>query len=402
MIYDYIIAGGGAAGFFSAINLLENNGNLKVLILEKSAKFLDKVRISGGGRCNVTHACWEPKELVKYYPRGQKELLGPFSRFMTGDMVGWLEDHGVETKIENDGRIFPSSNTSQTIIDCFLGQAQKFNIETRLSVGVKDFTKVGETFQVLTTTELTLQTKHIVMATGGTKTVWELLKSKGIEIKSPIPSLFTFKIEDELIADLPGLVAENARLKIRGFQMETVGPVLVTHWGLSGPGVLKLSSWAARYLHAQDYKIDVHINWLDESEEAITEQIKLRRATHGANKISHDNFLSIPKRLWKNICKLIKVSEKNWADLSKDEMKRIIQTLHNTTLIINGKTTNKDEFVTSGGVDLREVNFKTMESKKIPNLFFAGEVLNIDALTGGFNFQAAWTEAWIVAQNELK
>jgi len=400
MVYDYVIAGGGAAGFFSAINLLENNANLNVLIIEKSQKFLDKVRISGGGRCNVTHACWEPKELVKFYPRGAKELLGPFHRFMTGDMVAWLEEHGVETKIENDGRIFPASNKSQTIIDCFLGQAQKLGIDTRISTALKDFEYTANRFEIQTNSNQTILSKKLVITTGGTKSIWDLLASKDIQITTPVPSLFTFKINDPLISDLPGLVAENARLKIQGFPMETIGPILVTHWGLSGPGVLKLSSWAARYLHGHDYKIEVMINWLDDSEENISEHIKLRKATHGSHKISHDNFLSIPKRLWKNICSNANVSDINWGDLSKREMKKIISILHHTTFEIAGKTTNKDEFVTSGGVELTEINFKTMESKKIPNLFLAGEVLNIDALTGGFNFQAAWTEGWIIAQNE--
>ncbi|MDA9773863.1 NAD(P)/FAD-dependent oxidoreductase [Saprospiraceae bacterium] len=400
--YDIVISGGGAAGFFSAINIAENNPSLKILILEKSAKFLDKVRISGGGRCNVTHACWEPKELIKFYPRGQKELIGPFHRFMCGDMLAWLDEKGVETKIEDDGRVFPKSNTSTTIIECFVGQVEKLGIETRLSEGMKDFSKNNDKFNIITTNDIEIQSKSLIIATGGTKTIWNLINSKGIEIVEPVPSLFTFKINHPLIKDLPGLSLPKAGVRVAGFPMETTGPVLITHWGLSGPGILKLSSWAARFLYQQNYKFEVFINWINKSENETNELLQERRKNKGGRNVYEDNFLGIPKRLWRNMINQLKIKEKNWADLSKNSLTELHQLLCNCSFQANGKTTNKDEFVTSGGILLKEVNFKTMESKKIPHLYFAGEVLDIDALTGGFNFQAAWTTSWIIGQNSFE
>lgn len=399
--YDIVISGGGAAGFFCAINAAEKNPELKILILEKSSKFLDKVRISGGGRCNVTHACWEPKELIKFYPRGNKELIGPFHRFMCGDMLAWLDEKGIETKIENDGRVFPASNSSQTIIDCFMGQAQKLGISHTLSEGLKDFERKANGFVIFTTKNRVINATNLVIATGGTKSIWNLLESKGVDMILPVPSLFTFNIKDTIIQDLPGLSVENAKVKIKGFRMETIGPVLITHWGLSGPGILKLSSWAARYLFEHNYEYTVHINWLNKSSDEVLELLSKRKKEKGNQNIYLDNSIDIPKRLWRNMIDYLKIKSKNWADLNKKELSDLHQLLFNSTFKANGKSTNKDEFVTSGGVSLKEVDFKNMELKKIPNLFLAGEVLNIDALTGGFNFQAAWTTAWIISENNF-
>ena len=398
--YDFIIIGGGAAGFFTAINIAEINPEKHILILEKSGKFLDKVRISGGGRCNVTHACWEPKELVRYYPRGSKELLGPFHRFMSGDMLSWLDDHGVETKIESDGRIFPASNTSQTILDCFLGQAQNLGVKMKLSEGMKDFTQnVDHTFTVSTTKDQNYLCDKLVIATGGSKSIWKLLQAKNVRINPPVPSLFTFNIDNPIIKDLPGVSVEYAEVEINGFKMKTTGPIMITHWGLSGPGILKLSAWAARWLNQKDYEFTIRVAW---KQIKIAEAMRLilrQKKKHGANKTVTDNIFYLPKRLWKNITLHLKINTKNWADLSKVEIQKLIDTVRSCAFKVSGKSTNKDEFVTSGGIVLNQVNFKTMESKNIRNLFFAGEILDIDALTGGFNFQSAWTTGWIISQN---
>lgn len=398
--YDFIIVGGGAAGFFAAINLAEKQVGKKILILEKSGKFLDKVRISGGGRCNITHACWEPKELVGYYPRGSKELLGPFHRFMSGDMLGWLDDHGVETKIESDGRVFPASNSSQTILDCFMGQAQKLGVELKLSEGMKDFAQEkDQSFRVRTAKDKTYTCQKLIITTGGSKAIWSLLDSKGIEINPPIPSLFTFNIQNPIIKDLPGVSVEYAEVSIEGFSMRTTGPVLITHWGLSGPGILKLSAWAARWLNHKNYEFKINVAWKQISENEAMRLVLRQKKKHGSSLTTSDNIFNLPKRLWKNITIHLSINLKNWADLSKEDMKNLVDSIRVCSFLVSGKSTNKDEFVTSGGIVLNQINFKTMECKKIPNLYFAGEVLDIDALTGGFNFQSAWTTAWIISEN---
>lgn len=398
-LYDFIITGGGAAGFFCAINIAEKNPNASILILEKSKNFLDKVRISGGGRCNVTHACWEPKELVKYYPRGSKELLGPFHRFMCGDMLQWLDDHGVETNIEDDGRIFPATNMSSTIIDCFMGQAQKFNIDFSDSEGLIDFEIIDNDIHVKTNNQNTIQCKYLILAPGGSKAMWNILSQKGYQINPPVPSLFTFNIKHPLLEDLPGVSVPIAEVSIDGFKMKTKGPVLITHWGLSGPGILKLSSWAARFLADKEYEYTVKINWIDENYEKCFNSINKLKSKYGAEKILQKNIYKLPKRLWSRIINYLAIADKNIADLSKKEISKLATHLTQCPFNAKGKSTNKDEFVTSGGVNLKQINFKTMESKIHNNVYFAGEVLDIDALTGGFNFQAAWTTGWIISEN---
>ncbi len=396
--YDIIISGGGAAGFFSAINIAEKHPGTNILILEKSTKCLDKVRISGGGRCNVTHACWEPKELIKFYPRGSKELLGPFHKFMCGDMLAWLDAQGIETNIEEDGRIFPSSNSSQTIIDCFMGQAQKHKITICLSEGMKDFERRDGQFKIQTSQNRTLISDQLIIATGGTKSIWKLLEAKGLKIIPPVPSLFTFNIKHPLLEGLPGVSIPSGRVRIEGFKMETTGPILITHWGLSGPGILKLSSWAARFLNERQYDYSVFINWVDLPKGRVSEILSTRKKEKGNQNILLDRTFSIPKRLWKKMILHLGLEHKNWADITKKEMDRLETLLCHCRFEAKGKSTNKDEFVTSGGIELKEINFKNMQSKTIDQLYFAGEVLNIDALTGGFNFQAAWTTAWIISE----
>jgi len=397
MKYDLIVIGGGAAGFFSAIQTAERNPNAEILILEKSQKTLSKVKISGGGRCNVTHSCFDPKEMTSYYPRGYKELRGPFHRFLCGDMMGWLEDNGVETKIEDDGRVFPISNSSQTIINCFEENCQKHNIEIKLGNGVTSL-QFENDFWCVKTKEINYQAASIILATGSTPSVWKMLGKMGHNIIPPVPSLFTFNIHHPLIKPLPGISVPTANVKILGTKYEDNGPLLITHWGLSGPAILKLSAWAARELHEKDYKFEIEINWLNESEEGIRENLTAIRKESGSRLLRNFQLVYFPKRLWQGMLEQLKLTEKNYASLTKNEIEALIGLLIKCKFSVIGKSTFKDEFVTCGGIDTKEVNFKTMESKLHPKLFFAGEVLNIDAVTGGFNFQAAWTTSFIAAE----
>jgi predicted Rossmann fold flavoprotein len=401
--YDIIIIGGGAAGFFTAINTAEMRPSLKIAILERGKEVLTKVKISGGGRCNVTHAEFIPKELSKNYPRGEKELLGPFHSFMTGDTLGWFEERGVAIKMEEDGRMFPTTDSSQTIIDCFTSEISKLDIDLLKSHPVKTIKKITTGWQIDTGKE-TLTAQAIVIATGSNPKIWKLLESLGHKIVPPVPSLFTFNIKDQRITDLPG-VATEASIKVVGKKrkviLESEGPLLITHWGMSGPAILKLSAWGARLLEGLDYKFEIIVNWLlYETEEDVVEQL-LRFKTKNAKQTLHKYAqFELPKRLWQTLLFASGISETEiWADISKKKLQNLANQLVASIFQVDGKSTFKEEFVTAGGVDLKEVNFKTFESKKQPNLYFAGEVLNIDAITGGFNFQNAWTGGYIVAKS---
>ena len=411
--YNILIIGGGAAGFFAAIRCAEQNPNLKIGILEQSQRVLEKVKISGGGRCNVTHACFEPKELTTFYPRGNKALLGPFHQFMCGDMLAWLEENNVETKIEADGRIFPTSNKSQTIIDCFTNAVEHFNIELSTQTKVKQFylkstestnptDKTARKHWEITTSQGNITAQKLIIATGSSRKIWEHLATLGHTIESAVPSLFTFNIKDPLLKDLPGVVAQNGMVQINDSKLKESGPILITHWGLSGPGILKLSAWGARLLNQRAYKFDITINWSGRNLEEIKTELKETKQNQSRKKIGTTPLFDLPKRLWLRMTDLCKISGKNWADLSKKSLEELAQIIGNCKLTVDGKSTNKEEFVTCGGINLDEVNFKTMESKKLPNLYFAGEVLDIDGVTGGFNFQAARTTAWIAAQDAVK
>ncbi|HEX9979594.1 MAG TPA: NAD(P)/FAD-dependent oxidoreductase [Flavobacterium sp.] len=396
--YDIIIIGGGAAGFFSAINIGENNPKLKIAILERGKEVLSKVRISGGGRCNVTHACFDPKELVKYYPRGEKELRGPFHTFSTGDTIEWFERHGVALKIEDDGRMFPVSDSSQTIIDCFMAAVKKLKIDVLTGQSVQSVFKSGESWKIDTQHDNYACSK-LVIATGSNPKIWELLGSLGHSVVSPVPSLFTFNIKDPRIKDLPG-VSAFASVKVNGTKLEAAGPLLITHWGMSGPAILKLSAWGARILAEKDYRFTISVNWLNDTdmEDAadILRNLKLEHARKSVGKKSPFDF---PNRLWESVVWAAGISsETRWADLSRNNLESLTRELTAAEFIVNGKSTFKEEFVTAGGIDLKEVDFRTMQSKIVPDLFFAGEILNIDAITGGFNFQNAWTGAYLVSQ----
>ncbi|MDX1544867.1 MAG: NAD(P)/FAD-dependent oxidoreductase [Christiangramia sp.] len=396
--YDIIIAGGGAAGFFTAINAAENNPQLKILILERGKEVLTKVRVSGGGRCNVTHAEFIPAELVKRYPRGEKELRGPFHKFMTGDTIAWFEERGVELKIEEDGRMFPVTDSSQTIIDCFKKECKRLNIEVRKGHSLKNFKKDRETWKV-ETNKADFECGKLMLATGSNTKVWKLLEKLGHSIVPAVPSLFTFNIQDPRIKGLAGISTE-AEVNVLGEQLESSGPLLITHWGMSGPAILKLSAWGARELNGLDYRFKIKVNWLPgRSATEMLEELKKHKFSYSRQQVSKRSQFNLPKRLWQSIVKASGITEEiRWADLSKDQLKKLSDEITGAVFSVNGKSTFKEEFVTAGGIDLKEIDFKTFESRIHTDLFFAGEILNIDAITGGFNFQNAWTGAFLAAR----
>ena len=390
-----LIVGGGASGFFAAINIAEMNPNYRVSILEKTNQLLSKVKISGGGRCNVTHACFVPKDLSLNYPRGEKELLGAFHRFSTGDVMEWFANKGVELKIEDDGRIFPVSNSSETIIECFMNSVKDLGINITLKSTVKKIEKKNE-FNVYLSDEQLLTADAVVVAIGGSAKIahYDFLASLGHFIEKPIPSLFTFNLPKHKSNDLMGL-AVDAEVKILGTQFEEYGPVLFTHWGMSGPAILKLSARAAIYLFEKSYQFNYQVTWMSNSALFIQE----KRKSDPSKKVINSKPQDIPQRLWSYLIDRAEISiVRNWGDLSKNELNRIEDILTQDVYQANGKTTFKEEFVTSGGISLKDINMKTMESKRVDGLYFCGEVMNVDAITGGFNFQAAWTSAWHVAQ----
>lgn len=397
--FDIIIVGGGAAGFFTAINIVEKNPKLKVAILERGAEVLQKVRISGGGRCNVTHACFEPNELVKFYPRGEKELRGPFHQFCSGDTIEWFEKHGVELKIEADGRMFPVSNSSQTIIDCFLKATQKLGIAVLTGQSVQSIYKKEHVWKIETQTENYLVEK-LILATGSNPKVWEMLQNFGHAVVSPVPSLFTFNIKDSRIKELPG-VAAQVTVTVKDTKLSSTGPLLITHWGMSGPAILKLSAWGARILHDKNYQFTIFVNWLNDEDTAdVEKQLKDLKQEHAKKSVSKKSPFELTNRLWESLVLASGIEvETKWADLSKTQLQNLANQLTKGTFQVNGKSTFKEEFVTAGGIDLKEINFKTMESKLHKDLYFAGEIVNIDAITGGFNFQNAWTSGFIVANS---
>ena len=399
-MYDAIIIGGGAAGFFGAIHLAELKPGAKILILEKTSKLLAKVRISGGGRCNVTHACFDNKILAGFYPRGNKELLGPFFRFSTNNTLEWFENRGVEIVAEEDGRMFPTSDDSQTIIDCLLEEVEKHGIEISIQTQVEEIHPTEGGFILHLDHEEKVSCKTLLMATGGhTKAEhFKYLEKLHHSIEEPVPSLFTFNLPKHPICKLMGLSVLNAEVSLPEHGLSFKGPVLVTHWGLSGPAVLKLSAFAARLLHDCDYEYTVRVNWLpDFSEEEIVQTLKEMKSGNAfcAKKI----FEGIPQRMWEAMLDGAGINPVGrWADCTNKNIQALANILHASEFEAEGKTTFKEEFVTCGGIKRKEIDFRTMESKLHTGLFFAGEVIDIDGITGGFNFQAAWTTSYVAAE----
>lgn len=394
-----VIIGGGAAGYFTAINAKESNPNLDVTILEKGKEVLQKVKISGGGRCNVTHACFEPKELVKFYPRGEKELLGPFHQFMTGDTFEWFDNRGVPLKIEGDNRVFPEANTSQAIIDCFQKSVDTLGIKVLRNHGVNTVTKKDDTWSIHTK-EQVFEADQLVIAAGSSKKVWKLCETLDHAVVAPVPSLFTFNINDKRLVDLLGTSVPNATVTIFGTKLEASGPLLITHWGMSGPAVLKLSAFGARILADKHYQYNVEVNWLSRpTDKVLNVLLNLKKKEPRKTVILKSPFTEVSRRLWERFVLFSDISKtQNWADLNNAQLEKLANQLTKGIYNANGRTTFKEEFVTAGGVDLKEINFKRFESRKHSNLFFVGEVLNIDAVTGGFNFQNAWTGGYICAK----
>lgn len=401
MSRTFIVIGGGAAGFFGAIACARQNPSGSVFLLEQSNQVLSKVRISGGGRCNVTHACFDPHRLVTFYPRGQKELIGPFHRFQPKDTVEWFESRGVRLKTEGDGRMFPETDSSTTIIDCLEREAASAGVKVILSSGVKKIEKEGEKFLIYTAHPEPLLCESVLVATGSSAKVLQLIQELGHAIVPPVPSLFTFNIPESPFGELAGVAVSAAEVSLPAIGKKETGPLLITHWGISGPSVLKLSAWSARELHALQYATQIAINWVPEkTKEQLAAKLAEAKQLFPARLIGSEPLLPIPKQLWKVLVHLaIGQVDKRWSYASSADLQALTRQFSHTSLQMQGKTTYKQEFVTAGGILLEEVNFKTMESKICPQLFFAGEILNIDGITGGFNFQNAWTTSWIAGSS---
>ncbi len=391
------IIGGGAAGFFCAANIDQNLYD--VIIVEQNKEVLQKVKISGGGRCNVSHACFDPRELVKFYPRGNKELLSVFHKFQPGDTMDWFDQRNISLKIEEDNRIFPESNSSQTIIDCFLKEIQQKNFQIKTQSVVLEIQQKEQQYLIKTNSEEILA-DYVVYTTGSAPKSLKTIENLGHKMVSPVPSLFTFNIKNDVLQDLMGTSFLYAEVSIPSLKMEESGPLLITHWGLSGPAVLKLSAWKARELADLKYHFDIKVNFLGLDREQAEEIFKTFKEENPKKLIGNSKIFDITNRFWHRILWLAKVDlEKNISHITKQELQKILENLCENTLQVKGKSTFKDEFVTAGGIDLKEIDFKTMKSKVLENFYIAGEVLNIDAVTGGFNFQACWSEAWLIAQD---
>ncbi|MGB6151447.1 MAG: NAD(P)/FAD-dependent oxidoreductase [Pricia sp.] len=425
-MFDVIIIGGGAAGFYSAIHIAEARPELKIAILERGKEVLGKVKVSGGGRCNVTHAEFDPGELVKNYPRGEKELLGPFHTYCSGDTLAFFEKRDIPLKIESDGRMFPVSDSSQTIIDCFLNEADRLGIRILRHSAVTDIRRMMEDNSgpewEITSIKHTYRAKKIVVATGSNPKIWKLLRKLGHSLEPAVPSLFTFNIKDKRISGIQGvstyaevdvleprLFSPKITIKLRSQEnekplMSSDGPLMITHWGMSGPAILKLSAWGAKLLNEMKYRFRIRVNWLPEySAEGLLGLLMEIKEVEAKKTVLRTKAVDVPRRLWTNLVRASGIEEaEKWADVTKIQLENLASQLTQSEFLVDGKSTFKEEFVTAGGVNLKEIDFKTFESKILPGLFFAGEVIDVDAITGGFNFQNAWTGGYIAAQGIVK
>lgn len=392
-----IIIGGGAAGFFCAANLDESK--YYVTILEQNSEVLQKVKISGGGRCNVSHACFDPRDLVGFYPRGNKELLSVFHQFQPGDIMDWFDQRNVSLKIENDNRIFPESNSSQTIINCLMNEVNQKNFTIKTKSVVTEIVKNDEQFLIKTNSGDFIA-DFVIYCTGSSPKSLKILQNIGHQIVEPVPSLFTFNIKNETLKDLMGTSFPNAEVAIPELKTDESGPMLITHWGLSGPAILKTSACKARELAALKYQFDILVNFIGIDMEEAREMFMKFRQENPKKSVGTSKIFDITTRFWHRILWISKIDlDKNISTISSKELQDILQNLCENVMKVTGKSTYKDEFVTAGGVNLKEINFKNMTSKVIDRFYLAGEVLNIDAVTGGFNFQACWSEAWLIAQD---
>ncbi len=398
-----VVAGGGAAGFFCAVTAARLNPGLKVILVEKTGKLLSKVKVSGGGRCNVTHACFSIPDMVKKYPRGSNFVKKIFHQFFTTDTIQWFEERGVTLKTEADGRMFPVSNSSQTIIDCLLQEAGKYNIEIRLHHEIKKIVRAAgyTSFDVHFNNDLILHADFICLATGGypKTSQFDWIIQTGHNIEEPVPSLFTFNMPDNSVTALMGVSVPQAQVKVSGTDLKEKGPLLITHWGMSGPAILKLSAWGARILKEKEYQFEIRVNWLGAvNDQILRDEMLMLRESSGGKKIRQKNPWDLPQRLWEWLLEQCGIGDIHWADLPGTLQNKLIQHLTNQSFRVEGKTTFKEEFVTAGGVNLSEIHHHTMESRVNPGIFFAGEVLDVDGVTGGFNFQHAWSTGFIAGR----
>ena len=405
-----VVIGGGAAGFFCAVNAARIHKGLKVILIEKSNKLLSKVKVSGGGRCNTTHACFNISELITYYPRGTAFLKKAFHHFSTSDTVSWFEERGVVLKTEPDGRMFPVTNSSQTIIDCLLSEAQKYQVEIimnadarQVSFDSKDKAATDKKFVVTLANGKEIHSDYLCISSGGLMKAaqFQWLEKSGHTIVPPVPSLFTFNVPGNAITDLMGITVPNVTVKLIGTKLQQEGNLLITHWGMSGPAILKLSSYGALELATKNYDFHFSVNWLSHfNENTLREKMQQLRFDIASQKIINRNPFGLPSRLWEFLLKISGVNEDlRWADLPAKEQNKLIKNLCSQEFHAKGKTTFKEEFVTAGGIELIEIDSNSMQSKLVPGLFFAGEIINVDGVTGGFNFQNAWTTGWIAAQH---
>ncbi len=395
------VIGGGAAGFFAAIACKNAHPDFKVDIYERSNKLLSKVKVSGGGRCNVTHACFNNAELARHYPRGSKHLKKAFNQFSTQDTVDWFNDKGIELKTESDNRMFPVTDDSQTIIDCLLNYSRSLGVRILKRSKVDEITLSDNGFELNIDGDVQ-QYNFVIVASGGSPKLegFDWLKILGHDIVSPVPSLFTFNMPGERIISLQGVSVENAQVRVSGTKLKQSGPLLITHWGMSGPAILKTSAWGARDLNKLDYQFELQVNWLGgTNEEEFRQQLPSILSNTQKRQLKNKNPFQLPNRLWEYFLQKLELkADLVWGEMNKKQMNRLINLLLNDVYKVSGKTTFKEEFVTSGGVALADVDFNTMQSRKCPGLYFAGEVLDMDGVTGGFNFQAAWTTGFIAGQ----